>query len=150
MGQAAHIPQWGVDSETGLLREVLLCRPDHYHWLPYNTVARETLSSGRDLDPKALRAQFAEFEAALEEAGVRRHYLAPDPLLPYQVYTRDSSLVTPWGMAVLQLMRPRRRGETASIVDFYEGAGVPRWRWSTAGSVEGGDIHMIEPGLIVV
>jgi N-dimethylarginine dimethylaminohydrolase len=146
----ARAPQWGVDSETGVLRDVLLCRPDHYHWLPYNTVARETLSNGRDLDAAMLRAQFGEFEAALDEANVVRHYLSPDPLLPYQVYTRDSSLITPWGMAVLQLMRPRRRGETAPVVEFYDQAGVPRWQWSTAGSIEGGDIHMVAPGVLVV
>ena len=28
--------------------------------------------------------------------------------------------------------------------------GVPRWKWATAGAVEGGDIHMLRPGLVVV
>lgn len=150
MTGAEYATQWGVDSETGVLRDVLLCRPDHYAWLPYNTVARGTLTSGAAIDDDALHQQFREFEAALEEAGVARHYLDPDPRLPYQVYTRDSSLVTPWGAVVLQLMRPKRRGETASVVAFYDGRGIPRFRWSTAGSVEGGDIHMLRPGVLVV
>jgi N-dimethylarginine dimethylaminohydrolase len=145
-----HVKAWGVDSETGVLHDVLLCRPDHYRWLPYNVVARDTLASGASIDEGALRRQYREFEAALDEAGVARHYLEPDPLLPYQVYTRDSSLVTPWGMTALQLQRPQRRGETASIVEFYERAGVPRWKWATAGAVEGGDIHMLRPGLLAV
>jgi arginine deiminase len=150
MDGAVRTLRWGVDSETGILRDVLLCRPDHYRWLPYNTVACQTLASRAAIDPAALRRQYGEFEAALEEAGVRRHYLEPDPVLPYQVYTRDSSLLTPWGMAVLQLMRPQRRGETASVITFYEAAAIPRWHWSTAGSIEGGDIHIVRPGLVIV
>ncbi len=101
-------------------------------------------------DMQAARAQFAEFEQAFAEAGVNRHYLMPDACLPDQLYTRDTSLVTPWGPVVLQPMQPRRRGEVGPVVDFFDRAGVARWRWATAGSVEGGDIHMIRPGLLVI
>ena len=33
-----------VDSETGRLRDVLLCRPEYYHWIDTNAVAHATLS----------------------------------------------------------------------------------------------------------
>lgn len=140
---------WSVDSETGRLRDVLLCRPDHYTWLPYNTVALRTLSEGQTIDAQQLHREFREFEDALASADVRCHYLELDPELPYQVYTRDSSLMTPWGPIVLQLMRPQRRGEVRSVVEFYEGK-ADRFDWMTAGTVEGGDIHIIRPGLLLV
>lgn len=140
---------WSVDSETGRLREVLLCHPDHYRWLPYNTVACRTIADGQALDAQELAREFREFEDVLTGAGVQCHYLELDELLPYQVYTRDSSLMTPWGPTILQLMRPQRRGEVRPVVEFYEEHG-PRWHWCTAGSIEGGDIHIVRPGLLIV
>ena len=141
---------WGVDSEWGMLRDVLLCRPDHYHWIPTNAVAVETLKSGAALDALALRAQYREMVSALEGAGVRCHYLESDPQLPYQVYTRDSSIVTPWGAIVAMLFRPQRRGEYAAVFDFYAAAGVPIWKKVTAACLEGGDFHMLRPGLLMI
>ena len=35
---------WGVDSEYGLLRDVLLCSPDNFHWLPTSSVSKATLA----------------------------------------------------------------------------------------------------------
>jgi N-dimethylarginine dimethylaminohydrolase len=140
-------PRWRLASETGRLTDVLLCRPDHYTWIPTNAIARATLASGAPLDRARLIAEYAEFEAALEEAGVARHYLAPDPALRYQVYTRDSSQTGPGGPAMTLLAMPQRRGEYAAIMDFHQGR---FWRCATAGTVEGGDIHLIRPGLAAI
>ncbi len=142
---------WRVDSETGRLREVLLCRPDHYAWQPTNAIARETLAAGPARpEQSALEAQYDGLVRALEAAGVVCHYTVPEPHLPYQVYTRDSSQVTPWGPVITQLYRPQRRGEYASVIDFYQRSGGGPWRYSTRGTLEGGDIHIIRPGLLLV
>jgi N-dimethylarginine dimethylaminohydrolase len=138
---------WTLHSETGRLTDVLLCRPDHYRWIPTNAIARATLASGRPLDRAALAAEYAEMEAALAEAGVARHYLSPDPGLPYQVYTRDSSQVSPGGPVLTMLAMPQRRGEVAGVLDFY---GWPMWKAVTRGTLEGGDIHLIHPGLAAI
>lgn len=140
---------WQVDSETGVLTDVLLCRPENYHWIPTNAIATRTIASGRDLDQQRLQAEFRELEDALEGAGATLHYLDPEPHLPYQVYTRDSSQVTPWGPALTQLFKPQRRGEYASVLKFYGGSDV-FWALSTAGTIEGGDIHIIRPGLMAI
>ena len=39
--------------------------------------------------------------------------LDPDEALPYQVYARDSSFMTPWGAVVTQMHQWWRRGEYA-------------------------------------
>ncbi len=137
---------WTLQSETGRLTDVLLCRPDNYAWIPTNAIARATLASGVPLAKAALAAEYAEFEAALAEAGVTCHYLTPEPHLKYQVYTRDSSQVSPGGPVLTLLAMPQRRGEYASILNFY-GA---MWKMATAGTVEGGDIHLIRPGLAAI
>ncbi|MCR9219241.1 MAG: arginine deiminase family protein [Alphaproteobacteria bacterium] len=144
--------EWRIDSETGLLRDVLLCRPDHYSWQSTNAVAVDTLRRGTAAPERAaFDAQYDGMIRALEAAGVACWYLDnPEPQLPYQVYTRDSSQITPWGPVITQLYRPQRRGEYASVIRFYnETCGGP-WRYSTAGTIEGGDIHIIRPGLLLI
>jgi arginine deiminase len=140
---------WKVDSETGVLRDVLLCPPVHYQWIDTNAVAHATIASGAANDPKRLPAQYKELEHALTQAGVTLHYTVPEPQLPYQVYTRDSSQTTPWGPILTQLAMKQRRGEYASLLNFHAPHGG-FYKYTTAGTVEGGDIHIIRPGLLMI
>jgi N-dimethylarginine dimethylaminohydrolase len=138
-----------VDSETGRLRDVLLCPPVNYHWIDTNAVAHATLSTGAPADAARRVAQYAQLEAALKTANVALHHTLPEPHLPYQVYTRDSSQTTPWGPVLTQLAMPQRRGEYASLLDFH-GRHDGFYKFCSAGTVEGGDIHIIRPGLLVI
>ena len=141
---------WSLDSETGVLREVLLCRPDFYRWMPLNAVAEATLASGAAFDLRKAKAQYSEMVDALEQASVTCHFLEPEKHLQYQVYTRDSSQMTPWGPVITQLYRPQRRGEYAGVIEFYQAQGSGVWRYCNHGTLEGGDIHIIRPGLLLV
>ena len=141
---------WSVDSEHGRLEDVLLCRPDNFRWLPTSEISRATLEGGRRFDAEAAAAQHAELVAAYEEAGVRCHFLAPDPALPYQVFARDSSVMTPWGGVVTQLQQWWRRGEYAPVLRFYQAGEIPIFRMITAAALEGGDVMIVEPGTVLV
>jgi N-dimethylarginine dimethylaminohydrolase len=57
--------KWHVESETGVLRDVLLCPPENYRWIDTNAVAHATLSSGAANDSARLQAQYKELEHAL-------------------------------------------------------------------------------------
>jgi N-dimethylarginine dimethylaminohydrolase len=142
--------KWGSDSEHAPLREALLCRPDHYHWLPTSAISRATLESGVRFDHGAAVAQHAELVATLEGAGARCRFLEPDPSLPYQVFTRDSSLMTVGGLVITQPSQPWRRGEYAAVEELAASLSVPIWRWVTAGSLEGGDFVVVEPGCALI
>lgn len=141
---------WGSDSEYGPLRDVLLCPPDNFRWLPTSVISKGTLESGRSYDPELAASQHREMVQAYEEAGVRVHFLEPDPALPYQVFARDSSVAAPVGGIVTQPAQPWRRGEYAPVIRFYQGAGVPIHRMITAGSLEGGDVVIVEPGTLLI
>ena len=144
------VTDWGVDSEHGRLRDVLLCQPDNFHWLETSAITRATLASGRRFDAEAARRQHAELVAAYQQADVRCHFLEPDPALPYQVFTRDSSVMTPGGAVVTQPAQPWRRGEYAPVIRFYEQAAIPMRGMITAGSLEGGDVMLLEPGVALI
>lgn len=144
-------PRFALASETGRLTEVLVCPPDHYRWLPTNAIARRTLAAGgAQPSLQALAAQHRELVEALEQAGARVHLLPPEPHLPYMAYTRDSVVVTHRGPVLCQLERPQRRGEYAPLLDWHAAAGSGFWRLSSAGTLEGGDVHILRPGLAVI
>jgi N-dimethylarginine dimethylaminohydrolase len=139
--------RWGVDSEHGTLRDVLLGPIDHFTWQPGNAVAQRAERVGLRFDFATARSQHAEMLAAYQEAGVTVHVLPPAPELPYQIFARDSSIMTPWGAVVMQLQKPYRRGEYAACLRFYLEAGIPIYDLITAGNVEGGDFMVLEPGI---
>lgn len=148
---------FAVSSEYGVLRDIYLCRPEHFQWedrakedTEANAVVRATLRAGITFDRKRAALEHAEFADALAGAGVACHFADTDPYLSYQVYTRDPAVMTPWGVFLGQMYRQQRRGEIAPTARFYERLGIPVWKWATAGPVEGGDIHIVRPGLAVI
>ena len=146
----ATATRWGADSEYGVLRDVLLCRPDNFRWLPTSSISKATLASGAAFDHDLAVRQHAEMVDAYAGAGVNVHYLEPDPHLPYQVYARDSSVMTPYGAIVTQMAQWWRRGEYAPVIRFYQEHEIPIYNMVTAGSFEGGDFHMVEPGCVLI
>jgi N-dimethylarginine dimethylaminohydrolase len=70
--------------------------------------------------------------------------------LPYQVFTRDSSTMGPNGTVVTQPAQWWRRGEYAPVIRFHQEAGIPIRGMITAGSLEGGDVMIVEPGTVLI
>ena len=143
-------PAWGVDSEHGRLLDVLVCRPDNFRWRVTSAITQATLDAGHRFDPALAASQHAALVSAYEEAGVRCHLLEPDPALPYQVFTRDSSTMGPYGTVVTQPAQWWRRGEYAPVIRFHQEAGIPIRAMITAGSLEGGDVMIVEPGSVLI
>lgn len=143
-------PGWGVDSEHGRLLDVLLCPPDNFRWLPTSAISKATLERGLEFDAERAGRQHAEMVALYERAGVSCHFLEPDPALPYQVFARDSSVMTPWGAVVTQLHQWWRRGEYAPVIRFYQESEIPIKGMITAAAIEGGDVMIVEPGRVLI
>ncbi|MEM0905946.1 MAG: arginine deiminase family protein [Pseudomonadota bacterium] len=139
---------WGLASETGQMRHVLLGDPAYFAWRPVSAVARQTMSTGQFFNKSAALAQHAEFVGIFGEAGVDCHYLPARPESQYSVFSRDSSMMTPWGAIVAMIQTPYRRGDYALVLEFYATHGIPVWRMVTAGHFEGGDLHIVRKGLV--
>ncbi len=139
--------RWGIDSEWARLTDVLVGPIDHFTWQAGNAVAQRSERVGLRFDGPTARRQYAEMLDAYRAAGVQVHLLPPDEHLPYQLFARDSSVMTPWGAVILQLQKPFRRGEYAACLRFYLDAGIPIYDLVTAGNVEGGDFMVLKPGV---
>jgi N-dimethylarginine dimethylaminohydrolase len=138
---------WGVDSEYGVLREVLIGPIDHFAWRAGNAVAERAERIGLKFDFALARRQYQEMVDAYGQAGVNVHFLSAEPDLPYQIFARDSSVMTPWGAVIMQLQKPYRRGEYAACLKFYLSNQIPIYDMITAGNVEGGDFMVLKPGV---
>src|ERR1700675_145566 len=146
-GGTRPLDAWGVDSEYGTLRDVLIGPIDHFTWQPGNAVCQRAERVGLKVDFAVARRQYDEMVDAYRQAEVKVHFLAPEPTLPYQIFARDSSVMTPWGAVIMQLQKPYRRGEYAACLQFYLDAGIPIYDLITAGNVEGGDFMVLKPGV---
>ena len=154
-GGTPVLDRWGINSEYGALRDVLLGAPGGFRWLgeenaQYSALVRESLRKGRVFDRDLALRQHAEMLAAYRDAGVNVHLLEPRDELAYGVYARDSSFMTPFGAVICQLASPRRRGAYATTLRFYLEHEIPVYDLVSAGCFEGGDFNMIEPGCVLI
>jgi N-dimethylarginine dimethylaminohydrolase len=153
-GGTPTLDDWGITSEYGVLRDVLLGPPETFHWrednAAYSSIVRDTLRKGYTFDKQLAVRQHREIVDAYETAGVSCHFLPQDELTTYQVYARDSSFMTPYGAVICQMASPRRRGEYASCLRFYLDKGIPIYDMVSAGNFEGGDFDIIEPGCVLI
>lgn len=142
--------RWGVDSEYGRLRDVLVGPIEHFAWQAGNAVAERSERVGLKFDFATARSQYAEMLDAYRQADVQVHLLPPEPNLPYQIFARDSSVMTPWGAVIMQLQKWYRRGEYAACIEFYQRSGIPIYDVVTAGNAEGGDFMVLQPGVAIM
>lgn len=126
-----------VDSEYARVRDVMLCPP-----APRNRIAY--------LSPELAVAQHRHLQLSLEELGVRCHLLPQDESLPYQAYTRDSFVPTPWGLLITRMGLAARVPEPARIEAWANANGTGIWHKVARGHIEGGDIVIIRPGLVAI
>ncbi len=146
--------KWGVTAQTGVLTDVLLGKPDHFRWVPLNSISAVTQANAEQMgyrfDKQKAMRQHRQMVDVYEKNGVRVHWVEADEGLPSSVFTRDSSFMTPWGAVVTSIQTPPRRRDYAVVADFYHKAGIPIWKWVTAGHFEGGDFCILKPGVALL
>jgi N-dimethylarginine dimethylaminohydrolase len=138
-----------------VLKDVLLGPAESFRWLgvensAWSSLERDTMRRGYRFDQQLAMRQHREMVEAYESAGVSCHFLPVDERVPYQIYARDSSFVTPYGAVICQLANPRRRGEYAAVLRFYLEHDIPIYDMVSAGNFEGGDFNPIRPGAALV
>ncbi|MCP4187668.1 MAG: amidinotransferase [Gammaproteobacteria bacterium] len=149
-GGTPLLDDWGADCEYGILRDVLLGPADHYQWLETSSVSKKSIRRNYQFDATVAKKQHDEMIAAYQSADVKVHLHDPDPALPYQVFARDSSVMTPFGAIITSMANWWRRGENFRAIETYERLGIPIYDYVTAGTFEGGDFNVVEPGTVLI
>jgi hypothetical protein len=69
-GGTRPLEDWGVDSEYGILRDVLIGPIDHFAWQPGNAVSQRAERVGLQFDFSVARRQYQEMVDVYRQAGV--------------------------------------------------------------------------------
>lgn len=148
-GGTSPLAHWGFRNETDRLTDVLLGDPAYLRHMATSSLSRKHLREN-PCNIQEAQAQHKELKAAYENFGVRVHTVPPEAELPMQVYTRDSSVMTPYGAVITAMSQPWRRGENYAAIRHYESLGIPIYDMVTAGTFEGGDFNVIEEGVLLI
>jgi arginine deiminase len=127
-----------ADSTYGQLRAALVCPPH-----PEQAVKVFK-------DPDRALVQHRILVDILLRQGVQCYEMEADPDLPYQCYMRDSLTVTPWGVLLCKMGFQKRGLEPERVSNFLKSRDIPVWKAVDNGSFEGGDLHLIRPGIAVL
>jgi len=148
-GGTKRLTPWGFRNETDPLTDVLLASPDHLRHMATSSLSRKFLREN-PADIRVAQAQHRELVSAYAHFGVRVHTPRLEPELPMQVYTRDSSVMTPYGAIITAMANWWRRGENYAAIRTYERLGIPIYDMVTAGTFEGGDFNVIEEDCVLI
>ena len=153
-GGSAVLERWGIDSEYGVLRDVLLGGPESFRWLgeenaQYSALVRETLRRGYRFYLTPLCASTRNGRRLPRGGRGRAHAARRTTSSPTGLRAR-LECHDAVGAIVTQLANPRRRGEYASALRFDPEHDIPVYDLVSAGNFEGGDFNMIAPGRLLL
>ena len=148
-GGTTTLSNWGFRNETDPLSDVLLGSPAHLFHRATSSLSRKHLREA-PCNIQLAQAQHAELVTAYESYDVNVHMLKAEPELTMQVYSRDSSVMTPYGAVITAMSQWWRRGENYAAIRTYEQLGIPIYDMVTAGTFEGGDFNVIEEGCVLI
>mgnify|MGYP001967126195 FL=1 len=149
-GRTAPLQYWGSNCEYDKLTDVLLGPVENFQWLETSSLSKKSIRRGIIFEPNVANEQYNEMLSAYSSAGVTVHQLEKDPDLPYQIFARDSSFMTPFGAVITNMAQPWRKGENFRAIETYAKLNIPIYEFVTAGTFEGGDFNIIEPGCALV
>lgn len=145
---------WGIDNDYGVLRDVLLGKPDYFRWVEAGPLIGRTLNNahktGVEFNRELAMRQHQEMVRVYEQAGVACHYIDSDEVLHRNFFARDSSAMTPWGALICHMQLKCRRADYVTAIKFYQDHNIPIWKYATAGHFEGGDFVILEPGTVLI
>jgi N-dimethylarginine dimethylaminohydrolase len=137
---------WGVSSECGTLRAVLLRRPG-----PELDAVEDfdAMQMRADLVPKIARQQHDDLVAAYRAHGVAVHYVENGRIdKPNSFYIRDLMLMTPEGAIVARPASTVRAGEERFVAEALGLLGVPvLMTVHGGGTFEGADVSWVDEDL---
>ncbi len=148
-GGTAPLTNWTLPNETDPLTDVLLGSPAHLSHRATSSLSRKHLREA-PCNIQVAQAQHAELVDAYRHFDVNVHMLEAEPELTMQVYSRDSSVMTPYGAFITAMSQWWRRGENYAAIRAYEKLGIPIYDMVTAGTFEGGDFNVIEEGCVLI
>ncbi len=140
--------RWGVSTEVGRLRSVLVHRPGREILSIQEPLARWRYTEKPDFD--VMERDFERFKHVLEDQGievvVRRPEENTPPRLVKSMYVRDPSFTVIGGVIIGRMYDALRRGEELPTMKTYAEIGCPILHTlHGAATMEGGSVVWLDP-----
>jgi dimethylargininase len=120
---------------------VIICSPG-MEYFRVSDLGKHNITS--KTNPEKALSQYLVLKATLSESGCKVYDIPELKNHPNSVFTRDTSLVTPYGYINLRMGLESRRGEEDWMALHLESLGIKRaGSISGSGTVEGGDVILI-------
>lgn len=139
-----------VNNSTGVLKKVMLARPEHVRLQPINVIAKKWLNDGNVIDEQACIKEHAEFIDAYKQNGVKVHLAPTSPSLTNQVFARDFGACVKEGYILGKFREPIRFGETTIFEEELKKMKIPCAAKCCEGVFEGGDFWFLDDNTIAL
>lgn len=139
-----------VESATGVLEEVLLCRPDYLALSPINEIASEWLKKGEKIDIEKALLEHDELIDLYRCNGVQVEILEPVESLTSMVFSRDFGFNLKEGFVLGRFKESIRYQETEKYASHLLSLGIPLLARCTEGVVEGGDFWQLNEKTLAI
>lgn len=139
-----------VKNSTGVLKSVLLCKPEYVHLQPINVISNKWIERGDEIDIDACMREHAEVVATYEENGVTVHFAKTKKELTNEVFARDFGACIAEGYIMGNFREKIRKGESEVYAEALEELSVPCAVKCEKGIFEGGDFWFLDDYTIAI
>ena len=136
-----------VRNGTGVLKKVLLSKPQYLKAAPINEIARKWAP---ELDVAKMLAEHALVVQAYHDAGIATEFLEPDENRPNSVFARDFGGCVREGYILGRFREPLRFQEHTDYAARMQELGVPVIVEVKEGLFEGGDFMFLDEHTIAL
>ena len=133
-----------VSSATGVLRKVLLSRPDYLELDPINKIASDCLKKGITIDKEKALQEHDSLIEIYRKNDVKVEILEPVEGLSSMVFARDFGFNLKEGFVLGRFKEGIRKQESEKYAEKLKALGVPMIACCTEGFLEGGDFWQLD------
>lgn len=133
-----------INSTTGVLKKVLLSRPDYLALAPINKIACEWLDKGVIIDRNKALYEHDQLIEIYKSNGIEVEIIEPIKELTSMVFARDFGFNLKEGFVLGRFKENIRKQESEKYAARLEKMGVPMIARCNEGVMEGGDFWQLD------
>lgn len=139
-----------VVSASGVLKRVLLSRPDYLELTPIDTISISWIEKGEKIDVEKARKEHDELIRIYEGNGVKVDICEPRKPFVNMVFARDFGFNLKEGFVLGHFREPVRQRESEIYAKEMEKLGIPMIAKCTKGVIEGGDFWQLDEKTLAI
>ena len=139
-----------VPNSVGVLKKVLLGKPEHWEVIPVSDIARNAQDYGVEVSRERAIEQHKEFTQAFQENGVEVEWVETNEKQPWQSVARDWGIMTKAGALIGRFRYFERKGEEVNALKYFKDNNIPIIGQIEKGAFEGGDCWFIDDHTLAV